>query len=87
MADADGPQQLLHVARVEDVANQAPGFPQVEFAIVVRGHPGGILAAVLQHQQGAVNVMADTRSRNHADNAAHDVSPPIFLPASHHRKL
>jgi len=75
------------VAGMEDVSNQASGFSQAEFAIVVRGDPGGILAAVLQNQQGTVNVVPDTRSRNHADNAAHDVSPPIFLPASHHRKL
>jgi hypothetical protein len=56
MADADAPQQLLHVACVEDVANQPPGFTQAEFAMVVRGDAGGILAAVLQHQQGIVDV-------------------------------
>jgi hypothetical protein len=69
------------VTLVEDISNQASGFPQVKFTILACGYPGGILAAVLQHQQGAVNVMADTHIRNHGDNAAHEFSSLFFLVA------
>jgi hypothetical protein len=72
MADVHVPGQLPQMARVEDIANQAPGFPRVKFAVAAGGYSGGILAAVLPDQQGIADVMAGTCFRNHADNPAHD---------------
>jgi hypothetical protein len=59
MTDAEIADQLLHVARVEDIAHQAIIFAQIEFALVAGDDAGGVLAAMLQHGQRIVDILVD----------------------------
>ena len=71
MRDADVAEQRAHVARAEHVAHQAAALVHVEFAAFGGDDPGGVLPAVLQHQQPVVQQLVDGRLGDDADDSTH----------------
>ena len=71
MADADVADQLFNVMLLEDVLHQAVVLAQVQPHTIAGHHPSGVLATMLQHGQGVVDLLIDRISANQADDSAH----------------
>ena len=82
VADAHGAAQPQHVAFLEHVSYQTVAFAQLQPAFqraassrrieaFPADHAGRVLAAVLQRQQGVVDLLVDWRMADDADDAAH----------------
>ena len=76
MRNAAGAEQRTHVARAEHVAHHAAALVHVEGRALGSSDAGGILTAVLQHQQSVVEQLVDLIFCNHTHNAAHNVIYP-----------
>ena len=64
--DAAGAEQAAHIAGAEDVAHHALGLVHEELALQQRHDAGGILAAMLQHEEPVVEHLVDRVFRHHA---------------------
>ena len=71
VGDADVAHEGAHVAGAEHVAHQAAALVHVERAFVGGDDAGGVLAAVLQHQQPVVQQLVDGRLGDYADDSTH----------------
>ena len=69
-------EQRAHVARAEDVAHQAAALVHVEGRALGGDDAGGILAAMLQHQQPVIEQLVDRVLRDDTENSAHNVNYP-----------
>ena len=63
--------QGAHVARAKDVAHHALGLVHEKLAIHLCGDAGGILAAMLQQQQGIVEQLVHMAFLYHGDDSTH----------------
>ena len=59
MAEADVAHQPVDVALLKHVLHQPVVLTQMQAITVPGGHAGGVLAAVLQDDQGIVNALVD----------------------------
>ena len=71
VADPDGALQVAHVARAEHVAHESASLVHVKCAALRRDDAGGILPAVLKHQQAVVQQLVHWRRGHHSENPAH----------------
>ena len=71
LGDTGPARQGAHVACPEDVAHLARALEHVEAVAMHGGDPRGVLAAMLQQQQGVVQQLIDRTGRNDTDNSAH----------------
>ena len=71
VGDAGVAHERAHVAGAEDVAHEPAALVHVERAFVGGDDAGGILAAVLQHQQPVVEQLVDGRLGDYADDSTH----------------
>src|SRR5690606_31006358 len=69
VADAHVAYQALHVALMEDIANQTIVLTQKQLVAVTGHDAGGILPAVLQYGECVVQRLVDVRLTDNADNA------------------
>ena len=71
MADADVAPQFVHVALLENVADQTVLLPGAERAIPVGHHAGSILATMLEDGQRIIDGLIDRPMADDADDATH----------------
>ena len=68
------PRQRPHVAGAEGLAHLPARLVHVEDAVALGGRDAGrVLAAVLQQQQGVVDLLVDRPTADHPDDSAHGV--------------
>ncbi|KAF1056225.1 MAG: hypothetical protein GAK44_00288 [Pseudomonas delhiensis] len=75
MADADLADQALHMALLEDVANQAVVLAQVELVILAGDDAGSVLATVLENGKRIIERLVDVRLAHDTDDATHATQP------------
>ncbi len=74
VADADIALELKHVTLLEHVPHQAVVLAQEDLALVRRHDARGVLATMLQHRQGVVELLIGGTEADDADDAAHCLS-------------
>ena len=66
VSDSAGAEQAAHVARAKDVAHHAAALVHVKRGALGGNDAGGVLAAVLQHEQAIVEDLVDRVLCHHA---------------------
>jgi hypothetical protein len=74
MPDAHLAQQSRHIARFEDIREQAVPLFKVKPVLKARCNASGILTAMLKHGQAFIENRADRTMPEDADNTAHGAS-------------
>lgn len=75
MADADAADQALHVALLEDVADQAVVLAQVQLIVMAGDDTGSVLAAMLEDGERVIQRLIDVRLAHDTDDATHVTQP------------
>src|SRR5690606_37455665 len=82
MADAHVALEGEHVALLEHIAHQTGVLAQKELTFMTGHDARGILSAVLQHDQGIVDLLVDRRMPDDSDDSAHENWPSGRLEAA-----
>ena len=71
MPEAGGTLQVLHMASSKGLAHQSPRAARAAYSLVIGHDARRVLAAVLEHDQGVVDVRRRRALPHQADNPAH----------------
>ena len=72
MTEADLAEERAHVARAERLPHLAARLVLVHHTVALGGGDArGVLAAVLQEEEGVVDLLVDGPAAHHSDDSAH----------------
>ena len=74
MADTHITGQIDHVPGAEDIPRQAVVLAHMQLSSIHDDNAGGVLATMLQHQQGVVERLIDRAFTKNSNNTAHNLN-------------